>query len=419
MRAITQGGWWAVLGALVAVRSAPPLVALAGEGRDLPGLPRFDLVEGTGDDAGFYSTAREVIAAAGRLPVALAGLIALALLATLVVAVRLWRRPELRAWLLVGGVTAFSLAVTVVVLEMQASGSGVVGWSLVWGLALAPARALGVLDYELAFALGFPLLLAANAVALVATAYAGMYATGRRPVGLVAAAALAAWPLVSVAVAGPSAWDNGSWLVDTGLSLYTEPLSTALVTVALALLLRPGRGDLALAAAGIALSYAALVKLSNGVTAAAAIVLVAGFLGVRRTLPLAAGALVFVPVLAAYWPLGYQNESGGRLPSDPFGTGYLGRSWADSLLFSPRTLLILLPLALLGAVVLPRGYALALLLAFVLANAVFYSFYESTPQHPRFLYASLPPFFVLWAAGLLSLAASTLVRWPSRVVGRS
>ena len=51
-----------------------------------------------------------------------------------------------------------------------------------------------------------------------------------------------------------------------------------------------------------------------------------------------------------------------------------------------------------------RGYALALLLGFTLANVVFYSLYELTDVHPRFLFASLPPFFVLWAAGAAAVA---------------
>jgi hypothetical protein len=44
-------------------------------------------------------------------------------------------------------------------------------------------------------------------------------------------------------------------------------------------------------------------------------------------------------------------------------------------------------------------------LAFLLINPVFYSFYANTAQHPRFLYASLPELFVLWAAGVSVIAA--------------
>ncbi|MBA2296495.1 MAG: hypothetical protein H0W14_00470, partial [Actinobacteria bacterium] len=158
---------------------------------------------------------------------------------------------------------------------------------------------------RLGIAFAFPLALSANIAALVATAYAGFYATGRRAVGLTAAAALAIWPLLSAVVAGQSAWENGTWLVDTGLALYTEPLSTALVTVALALVLRSGRTDVQLALAGVLLSYATFVKLTNGFALALAVVLVAGFLGLRRALPLVAGSFSFVPALAAYWPIGY------------------------------------------------------------------------------------------------------------------
>ncbi|MBA2296494.1 MAG: hypothetical protein H0W14_00465 [Actinobacteria bacterium] len=63
---MVQRTWWTVLGALAALRVAPPLLVLAAEGRDLPGFPRFDLVEGTGDDAGFYAAAREFMASTAR-----------------------------------------------------------------------------------------------------------------------------------------------------------------------------------------------------------------------------------------------------------------------------------------------------------------------------------------------------------------
>ena len=56
--------------------------------------------------------------------------------------------------------------------------------------------------------------------------------------------------------------------------------------------------------------------------------------------------------------------------------------------------------ALVGILGVRRPWALALVLAFWLLNPVFYSFYANTAHHPRFLYASLPELFVLWAAGL-------------------
>ena len=66
-------------------------------------------------------------------------------------------------------------------------------------------------------------------------------------------------------------------------------------------------------------------------------------------------------------------------------------------------------------------WALALVLAFVLVNSVFYSFYANTSLHPRFLYASLPELFVLCAAGVYVLVG-VVARWrtsaPSEAVGR-
>jgi len=402
--------WWAALGGIAALRILPPLAALAAEGRNLPGLPRFDLVAGTGDDAGFYAAAREFISSLGKIQRPLLVLALALAVAAVVVTRRLWPRPELRPWVLVGLSLAAALVVSLAILELEPSGSAVFGWSLLWGIAMLPYRLLGLpLDYETAFVFAFPLALGANVVAVVATAYAGFWASGRRAVGLLAAGALAVWPLVTRLVAGESAWENGTWHVDVGLALYTEPLSTALVAVALALLLRPDRSDLQLALAGVLLSYATLVKLSNGLVAVLAVIVVALFLEPKRALPLAAGAATWLPAIAAYWPLGYVQEENGRslLPPDPFSLDYAWRSWGDSLLFSPRALLVLLPLAVLGALGLRRRFALALLLTFTLANALFYSVYEVTYLHPRFLFASLPALFVLWAAGLLALAERT------------
>lgn len=399
--------WWIALGTLAALRLAPPLAALAVEGREFPGLPRFDLEAGTGDDAGFYAAAREFIAALGRVPLPLATLAVAVVVAAAFAAVRLWPRRELQPWLVVGLSLAASLVVSLAILEMEPSGSAVFGWSLVWSLPLLPWRVLGLpLDYETAFAFALPLSLAANIVALVATAFAGWWATGRRAIGLVAAGALAVWPLVSRLVAGESAWENGTWHVDTGLALYTEPLSTALVAVALALLLRPGRTDLQLALAGVLLSFATLVKVSNGLVALAAVVIVTVFLGVRRALPVAAGAATWAPAVAAYWPLGYPQvyDNPKSFPERPFSLDYVVHNWTDSLLFSPRTLVVLLPLAVLGAILLRRAYALALLLAFTLTNVLLYSLYQPTYLHPRFVFASLPPFFVLWATGVVITA---------------
>ena len=63
----------------------------------------------------------------------------------------------------------------------------------------------------------------------------------------------------------------------------------------------------------------------------------------------------------------------------------------------------MLPLAAVGCFAVRRPWPLALLAVWTLVNPIFYSFYANTPQHPRFLYASLPSFFVLWAAGAVAV----------------
>jgi hypothetical protein len=126
----------------------------------------------------------------------------------------------------------------------------------------------------------------------------------------------------------------------------------------------------------------------------------------RRVLPYLAGAVSLVLPLAADWPLGYPPlyDNPKSFPEHPFALGHVVPSWTDSLIFDPRTLAILAVLAVAGALAVRRPWPLALLLAWTLVNPVFYSFYANTPQHPRFLYASLPSLFVL-IAGLAALRA--------------
>jgi hypothetical protein len=118
--------------------------------------------------------------------------------------------------------------------------------------------------------------------------------------------------------------------------------------------------------------------------------------------------LTFAPAVLAYWPLSYYDREEDRpssFPENAFSLDYAGSSWLDSTLFSPRTLIVLLPLALVGAWWLRRRpYPLALLAGLALANAAFYTVYVPTADHPRFLYASLPPLFVLFGAGAVAVA---------------
>ena len=263
-RARVSWWWWWVIGGCVAVRLAFPLAALAAEGTRLPGLPRFQYGPLYGDANGYYAAARELIAAASRVALPL---LALALLggALLYGLVRRASSPVVSA-LVAAALPA--AAATVLVLEMRPAGAPVVGWPLLWALGLAPLRAVDPgFGGDAAFVVGVGISLAAVAATVVAAAYVALWASGRRSVGMLSAALFALWPLVPGLVVGDGAWENGSWFVDVGLHLYTEPLSTALVVGAVALLLRPAATDLTIVMAGSFLGYATVVKLSDGLIA--------------------------------------------------------------------------------------------------------------------------------------------------------
>src|SRR5262249_30481383 len=176
--------------------------------------------------------------------------------------VRAWRRrPGWRPFLPPLALFAFGLVICVDVNWMEPTGAAVFGWPLVWGLAMLPWRALGFgLDAARAWDFGFALSLACVALTVVAVAYLGRNATGRRWIGLLAAGFWTFWPLLVGAIAGHHAWDNNQWDVDVGLHLYDEPLSTLLVTTGAALLVSPRLTAMRAALAGCALSVATVVK---------------------------------------------------------------------------------------------------------------------------------------------------------------
>jgi hypothetical protein len=409
MRARRLSSWWCALGLLVAIRLAIPLAAYADSGSKLPGMPRWTYAGFQGDATSFYAAAREFIAAWRRVPRPLLGLVAIAAIAAAVAIVLAWRRrPDLRPWLVPLALFAFGLVICVDIHWQDFSGAQVFGWPLVWGLLMLPYRALGLgISHHLGWWVGFILSLVFVGLTVVAVGYLGRYASGRRWVGLVAAALWTFWPLLVGLIAGHHAWANNQWDVDVGLHLYDEPLSTLLVTAGAALLLSPRLTPMRLSLAGCALSIATATKISNVLVAAAALVVV--FLRGRKTdtLPFLAGALAFAPVVLVYWPLSYPKlfSNKNSWPADPFDPAHVVSSWTRSSIFTPHTLAIVLPLAVVGMWGVRRPWALALLLAFLLLNPVFYSFYAVTPQHPRFLYASLPELFVLSAAGIAVIAA--------------
>jgi hypothetical protein len=389
--------WWGPLGLLAAVRVAIPFAALAG----LPGVPHVHRSPSfgglRGDATGFYAATREFMAGWARMPRSLLALLAIVALATLVAFVVAWRRrPELRPWFVPAAVGVVGLLVCVDVHWMKPSGAAVFGWPLVWATAELPFRAVGVLTHAVGWDVALALQLCFVALTVVAVAYLARNASGRRWVGVLAATFWALWPLLVGVIAGHQAWANGQWEVDAGLHGYSEPLSTLLVVVAASLLLSERATPLRMSLAGCALSLATLTKLSN------ALLLVAAVLLTRFNRFFLAGAVSLAPLVAAYWPLSYPKlfDNPQSWPRDPFDAAHVVTTWTHSSLFYPRTLLIVAPLAVVGTFALRRPWAVATTLAFLLINPVFYSFYANTAQHPRFLYASLPFLFTLWAAGI-------------------
>jgi len=84
--------WTIAIAALAAFRAGVALAALAAHDRALPGLPRYRFVALPGDATGYYAATREFMAAWGRLPLAVFGLVVLATAAGAVLVVREWRR---------------------------------------------------------------------------------------------------------------------------------------------------------------------------------------------------------------------------------------------------------------------------------------------------------------------------------------
>lgn len=399
--------WLLALGGLAALRMGLPLAALGASGRQVPGFPPYTYGPVTGDGPGYLSTARALISAAASLGPLLAVL-------TLVGAggawatVRLWRRNRVpRHWLLAGSaLLVFGLlAAAVTRVEGQAP-AGAVGWPLLLALVLFPFRVLDRVGPDVSFGAGLGLALLANTVSVVATGFVGLFASGSRRVGLLAAALFALWPVLVWALLGSRTWENGTWIVDTGLALYSEPVSTACVAAGLALVLAPGRTPTALVAAGIAFGYAFAVRPTNLVFAVAAVAGLASARAYRSASYLVAGALTVAPVVLAFAPKrrGYElaqvrDEEGVFWSFD-----YLASSFADSSVWRPELLALLLPPVAIGLVA-ARSRAVGLtLLGGTIANAAIYACFRATAEHPRYLFAGLPALLALWSTGALAVA---------------
>lgn len=401
-----------------------PLAAYAAGSVRLPGVPAVVRPHSfgglQGDATGFYEQAREFMAAWGRMPHLLLAVEAVLALGTAAALVHAWRRcPGQRAWIAALGAFDAGLCLLGPMHWMHAAGAAVFGWPLVWGLAMLPYRALGLaLSPAVGWDIGTTLSLAFVALTVVAVAYLGRNAIGSRRAGIVAAAFWVVWPLLVGLVAGHGAWANDQWQIGVGLHGYDEPLSTLLVTSGAALLLARPRTQLRLSLAGILFGLATAVKISNVLAAALALGLLLARRDTRRgATAFFAGGIAVAPIVLAYWPKSYPLLFSDRSswPADPFDVSYVVSSWTHSFIFTPRTLAFLVPLAVLGCFALRSGFAKAAVISLLLVNPVFYSFFANTAQHPRFLYASLPLLFVLWAAGLelCGSAAASLARRSS------
>jgi hypothetical protein len=404
--------WW--LAGCVAVRTAIPLLALALAGKSLPGLPSYVYGPLYGDANGYYAGAREAVSAASR-----AAPFAAAVVVATVCLLLAARRLRIAAWLvaLIAG-TGLAAIATVVAAEMHRSGAMVIGWPLLWAIPLAPLRLLDPsFGPDAAFPPGVALSIAANAATCVGVAYVGLRATRSRSVGVVAAVLYTLWPFLAGSVVGGGESGNGMWGIEVGLNLYTEPLSTALVVWAIALLLRRPTTDLALTLAGLMLGFATAVKLTDGVIALVLVATVLLWRGLRPATILGLGGVVFLPLVLLFWHKGYSSyfDGGVSVNPHPFGLEYVTRSWTDSILFTPSLLALLVIPAVIGIVVLQSSFARAVIGLPIAATAVLYSLYDVTYLHPRFFYVVLPLVLALDASATVwiwSKLASTVTALP-------
>ncbi len=213
---------------------------------------------------------------------------------------------------------------------------------------------------------------------------------------MLGAGLFALWPVL-VLLAGSSGSRNGTWQIDLGLSLYTEPLSTALVLVALVMILRGSSSSAADVLTGALLGLAVLVRLSDVLILACVLVFLVVWRERGRSAAVALGALAFAPAALLFWPKSYPMLKPPVFPAHPFGFGYARDAWQHSLLWHPAVLAVLLPLRCSARR--HTSPAAALLWSCVAVTAAFYTFYSLTPIHPRFLFVVLPIVLVFWAAG--------------------
>jgi hypothetical protein len=393
---------------LAALRIAPALVVLAANGASLPLLPGYAYGPPRGDTYGFYAAAREFISAWAHVSHVLLAFATLLVVACAIGLALAWRAGR-RAEAIAGGAVVVGLFTCLAIREMGPTGAGAVGWPIVWSLPLFPLRAAGSLTYHAAFYIGVSILLLSNIVTVVATSVISRHLIRGR-LALLPPALLVVWPFVMRLVEGTGNGVYGTWLTDAGLLLYSEPLSTALVTTAIALVVLRIDSATAAGLAGALAAIATAVRVSNSTVA---VVLFAGFL-VARAWRSAAGYAVagvgMVSIAAVFWSRGYSSFKNGpseAAPNGLFSWHYMLRSWRDSVVFDWKLLALLLPFPLIGIVALRhRPRDLLVLGGTVAITALFYSLYYITALHPRFLFVALPALFILAALGIDQLMAA-------------
>ena len=396
--------WGLLVGGCVALRLVVPLAVLVAAPAKLPLTPSYTFAPLNGDSYDYYHAVTNLDFAASKVFNGWLGIACVALLACFGAAGELVRRSGMM-WLAIGLWTLGpSLVLGVLVHDMAGPGAGVIGWPLVWAFATLPLPILRLATTpDRAFAFGLAVSLAANAFTVIATAVVGRRLSGRRSVGILAAALLASWPLWTSLVAGTQAFQNGQWNVDVGLHLYTEPVSTALVAAALLLLTAEPVGPTAAMLAGLALGFSTVVKLTDGLIAAAVVAIVAIRESIDRAVLVALGGLISLPILLGYWTHGYANDNVGV--AVPAGGRYQWRfvhqNLNGSTIFTPWMLILLLPLAAIGLASLPNRYGRALLVVPIGVTVIAYAAYFWTAQHPRFFYVVMPALFILQAAGVV------------------
>jgi hypothetical protein len=396
---------WALAG-LVLIRVLIPLAVLADAPGKLPLLPSYTYAPLNGDSYGFYEAVANIFSAVQGVLGGWIGLASAALMICVVAAAIIIWRGGVRWLAILMPAAALCLILGIVVRDMAPPGAGVVGWPLAWALMLSPLPILRVsLTPDRAFPAGLALALLANAATVIATALIGLRSTGRRSVGLIAAALYATWPLWVGLVAGQQAWKNGQWNVDTGLALYAEPGSTALVAAAMAILLRRPLDVMMATVAGLLLGFSTAVKLTNGSIAAVLVVIVALRNGRIRALALALGALATAPIVVGFWPNGYVDPAvGGVELAALYQWRFVSANASTSTIFTTTMLLVLVPLAVVGLYSLAGWIQRFFFVGPIIVTIVSYCAYYVTNQHPRFYYVILPLIFVLQASGVVLIS---------------